>query len=138
MTYSGEENCEMGFTSQQPDGKLWIFKIPANLKHQINGQNLIKKTISEIQSTDDCPAFRKQIKTHKRFKCAHFLVGQLQDNAVSPSTHCKCRNRQRSFLGPPSPGAGVQICPWDTADAEIKGPPWWEPRAIKGSFFLSL
>ena len=31
---------------------------------------------------------------------------------------------------------------WGTADAEIKAPPhhppWWEPRAIKGSLFLSL
>ena len=50
MTYSGEENCEMGFTSQQPDGKLWIFKIPANLKHQINGQNLIKKPFQKSKA----------------------------------------------------------------------------------------
>ena len=27
---------------------------------------------------------------------------------------------------------------WGTADAEIKNPPWWAPRAIKGSLFLSL
>ena len=61
-------------------------------------------------------------------------MGQhLTDDSLS-----RCE-RRLSSLGPPLPGEGVQICTPPPPPLQIQklSAPWWEPRASKGSLFLS-